>query len=149
MAVKLSITIQCHDMPRSRLDELCAELRRELHALASQQIPEYAVPDGERYGVTVEADTDDTATALEAIIPAHKAGASIDHNEHLCVYQTVAQHVENHPDLNDWASDEAREAAIATNEMWVLRWYPDTPVGFCSIAAPTLAQLLAFASKDR
>lgn len=51
----LVISVPVHDMDRGRLHELCEELRREIHVLASEQIPEYAPPEGERFGVTVEA----------------------------------------------------------------------------------------------
>jgi hypothetical protein len=31
--------------------------------------------------------------------------------------------------------------------VWILHWYPDTPVAFCSIAGATLASCLEFAKK--
>ena len=53
------LTIPVHDMDRGRLHELCSELRREVHVLASQQIPEYAPPEGARFGVAVYAKGSD------------------------------------------------------------------------------------------
>ncbi len=47
----------------------------------------------------------------------------------------------------DWENKEAEARAIAADEIWTLQWYPNTPVGFNSIAAPTLEELLAFASR--
>lgn len=41
-----------------------------------------------------------------------------------------------------WPSTEARQRAIDANDVWTARWYPQTPVGFCDAAAPTLAELL-------
>ena len=37
-----------------------------------------------------------------------------------------------------WPSEDARERAIQTNELWELHWYPRTPVSFCYVCAPTL-----------
>jgi len=45
----------------------------------------------------------------------------------------------------DWKDDESKARAIATDEIWTLRWYPNTPIGSYSVAAPTLEELLAFA----
>lgn len=55
-------------------------------------------------------------------------------------YQTVREFVESTPEEQqpDWVSDEERELAIQGNSMWVLHWYPDTPVGSYSLAASTL-----------
>jgi hypothetical protein len=35
------------------------------------------------------------------------------------------------------------QRAIATDELWTMQWYPETPVGFCVLHASTLAALLA------
>jgi hypothetical protein len=32
-----------------------------------------------------------------------------------------------------------KEKAIATNKVWEIHWYPETPVGFCSVLASTLS----------
>lgn len=66
---------------------------------------------------------------------------SIEHNEHAALYMTVAEYEANHPDLFDWVSDEDRVAALAANELWAFQWYPETPVGFCMVAAATAESL--------
>ena len=90
--------------------------------------------------------------ALVSLLPAHKCGLYIEHNAHLDVYQTVGERIEEWKDREssgpDWESEEAKARAIATNELWTIQWYPNTPVGFNWIAAPTLAELLTFASKQ-
>ena len=73
-------------------------------------------------------------------LPAHKASLSITHNPHLDLYQTVAEYIEdNH---NDFVSDEEYEESVMTGELWELRWYPETPVGFCTLMASSLPALL-------
>lgn len=42
----------------------------------------------------------------------------------------------------DWVSDDEREKGIATNSMWQLQWYPDTPIGSYTIAASSLTALV-------
>lgn len=84
--------------------------------------------------------------------PKHDASLHLTHNGHLSNYQTVAECVEHddhlHKDrcgLYDWVSEEQKAKAIETNDFWHLQWYPNTPVGFCSLAAADLDVLLAAA----
>tara|TARA_Y100000034_G_C6833073_1_gene376208 strand:+ start:921 stop:1187 length:267 start_codon:yes stop_codon:yes gene_type:complete len=78
---------------------------------------------------------------LLAVLPAHKAGLSLEHNQHKNVYEKAAQWIEEN-EWCDWENDEAKQKAIDTDEIWTLQWYPETPVGFCAVAAPTLADLI-------
>lgn len=58
-------------------------------------------------------------------------------------YTTVREMVERDlPFKKDWVSEEEKTKAIETNRMWTLQWYPDTPVGFYSVSASSLAVLL-------
>lgn len=57
-------------------------------------------------------------------------------------YMTVAQWLEDHDEQHEWVSPEEREKAVATNRMWALHWYPDTPIGFFCCAASSLSVLL-------
>ncbi len=79
-------------------------------------------------------------------LPPHKAGLSIEHNPHLNLYQSVADYIDK-DSPESWESLDHKARAIATNELWLLHWYPDTPVGFIKIAAPTLEELCSFAEK--
>ncbi len=82
--------------------------------------------------------------------PKHKAALYLTHNEHKSVYQTVENEIlEGRYDFCEWVSPEQREKAIATNEAWTLQWYPDTPVGFCALAAADLSVLLAAALAEQ
>lgn len=62
-------------------------------------------------------------------------------------YTTLAQMEQDWPN-EDWASDEERDRAIACNSHWQLQWYPETPVGSCSVSASSLPALLAAVPVD-
>lgn len=79
-------------------------------------------------------------------LPPHKCGLFLTHNEHRDYYEPVTKWIAEHE--YDWPSDEAKARALATDEVWVLQWYPETPIGFNLVAAPTLEELLAFANGD-
>jgi hypothetical protein len=83
-------------------------------------------------------------------LPEHKASLSITHNQHKDYYQTVDEYINNELDPYehyDFENKEQREKCVRTNEIWEMQWYPNTPVGFNSIAAPTLEELLDYASR--
>lgn len=77
-------------------------------------------------------------------LPKHQAALSIGHNEHKSYYETIEEYLEGN-DTDCWESKEHRGRAIATNSLWSMQWYPDTPVGFLRVYAPTLGELLSFA----
>ncbi len=82
--------------------------------------------------------------------PAHKCSLTLTHNDHKDMYETAEQWLAEQILLDGepfyaWKSEEARARAILTDEVWTLQWYPNTPIGFISIAAPTLDELEAFA----
>lgn len=73
---------------------------------------------------------------------------SIEHNPHAGNYETVAEHLDRgYGERFDFISVEERDAAIRTNELWVMQWYPSTPIGFKAIATATLEALLAEAAR--
>ena len=72
--------------------------------------------------------------------PAHKCELSLTHNEHRSNYETIEEW-EAHLGP-DWISDDERARAIHLDNLWVLQWYPETPVGFCLLAASSLESLL-------
>lgn len=75
--------------------------------------------------------------------PKHEASLHLTHNEHKAYYKTVAQAIEDGDHgMDEWVSEEQKQKAIATNECWTLQWYPDTPVGFCILAAADFDVLL-------
>lgn len=80
--------------------------------------------------------------------PLHKASLHLTHNDHLSVYKTVAEAIEAKDfGYMDWVSDEQKQKAVQINECWFIQWYPETPIGFCILAAADLDVLLAAASQ--
>src|SRR5271166_1215561 len=79
--------------------------------------------------------------------PEHKVGLYLTHNEHKCYYQTVEQYSAECDRDDDWISPEQRQKAIRQDSVWVLQWYPDTPVGFYRLLACDLSELLAAATE--
>lgn len=78
--------------------------------------------------------------------PKHEASLALTHNLHKDYYQTVAQSIElGDVDYQRWVSNEQRQKAIAADDCWTLHWYPDTPIGFITLAAADLDVLLAAA----
>lgn len=74
-------------------------------------------------------------------LPEHKAGLMIRHNDHKNVYETIEQY-ERGDSSDYWISEEERQKAIETDELWELQWYPETPVGFYMIYGSTLEAVL-------
>ena len=72
-------------------------------------------------------------------LPEHKCGLYLNHNEHRDVYETVEEYYE----AEDFISLEERNKSIAEDNVWVLQWYPNTPIGFNRIAASTLEAIEA------
>lgn len=89
------------------------------------------------------------AAVLEARLPAHAAGLMLEHNEHLVHYETLEQYLAQ-LDLapNEWAAPCERERCLAAGSIWVLWWYPHTPVGVCRLAGATLATVLTAAARS-
>lgn len=78
-------------------------------------------------------------------LPEHKCGLFLTHNEHKNYYETAADKIREWEETEwnpTWKDEDAKQRAIDTNEIWELQWYPDTPVGFCVVAAPTLEEVL-------
>lgn len=80
-------------------------------------------------------------------LPEHKAGLSLEHNEHRNYYESAEKRIADLGLAEDFESPESMRRAIETDSVWVLHWYPDTPVGFLRVAAPTLDELLDYAAR--
>lgn len=83
---------------------------------------------------------------VEDYLPRHKAGLSLEHNQHKNIYDTPQQWIEDNT-WCDWESEDAKKQAIALDSIWTLQWYPDTPVGFYALAGPTLGEVLRRANQ--
>lgn len=89
-------------------------------------------------------DASVACSQLLAAFPSHKAGLRLEHNQHRNYYEKAADWIAEN-EWCDWESEEAKQKAIKTDEIWTLQWSPETPIGFCGVAAPTLEDLLRIA----
>lgn len=92
----------------------------------------------------------DRARQVANALPAHKCELIITHNRHRSYYETARQWWESSKetdDASDWVSPEQFDKAMETDEVWILQWYPDTPVGFCTLYAADFASLVEAAEK--
>ena len=89
--------------------------------------------------------TGDHTPLGEDLFPPHKCGLFLTHNEHRDYYETVEEWIRKGGEHYHWESDEAMRRAIDTDECWAVQWYPETPISFHAVAAPTLSECLAFA----
>jgi len=83
------------------------------------------------------------------LLPPHKAGLFLEHNVHKNYYNTAKEAIFQQREQEigpHWKDEEAVQRAIETNEIWTLQWYPETSIGFCQVAAPTLQELLELAN---
>ncbi len=72
---------------------------------------------------------------------------SIEHNDHKIAYQPIDEYLyESEIGTEDMPPGEL-EKIVATDELWVIRWYPDTPNGYCIAAASTLERALEWATE--
>ena len=89
----------------------------------------------------------------ELNLPPHKCGLELSHNTHRNYYLTAKQWLEERESVDqdawEWANEEQKARAIATDEIWILHWYPHTPIGFEAYAAPTLKELLELANQPK
>ena len=80
---------------------------------------------------------------LEALLPSHKASLHLTHNEHKTNYESVEDYTEwMELDSSEWVSEKERKATIERDSIWVLQWYPDTPIGFHRLVASTLNAII-------
>jgi len=81
-----------------------------------------------------------------SLLPTHKCELTLTHNTHTSSYQTVAEwevdYQQHFGHLVQWVSEEQRAKAIATNEVWSIQWYPETPIGSYTLYACDLDVLL-------
>lgn len=75
---------------------------------------------------------------------------SLEHNEHKNYYDDIGDFI-NSLKYNDedFVSLEEKQRCIDTDEIWVLQYYPNTPVGYNLIIASTLDAILEQVQKDK
>lgn len=80
-------------------------------------------------------------------LPEH-IGLRIEHNPHRLDYEAIERWMEAcERDSTADITAEDRAEILLTGEVWVIRWYPHTPVGWCAVAAATLERALELANQ--
>jgi hypothetical protein len=84
---------------------------------------------------------------LRALLRGKHSSLSIEFNDFASNYLTAVEaEREGWFRFLDWASADERLRALATNSVWRVQWYPETPVGFHFVLASTLAAAVSAAS---
>lgn len=78
-------------------------------------------------------------------LPRHMS-LTIEHNPHRTMYESMDRFLQVY--TPDFADDVDRQKCIESNEIWLMTWRPDTPVGLCSVAASTFDGLMAMVEED-
>ena len=82
---------------------------------------------------------------LLKLLRGENVSLAIEFNSHAVNYMSARQAFEDGDfKLVRWPSDAERDKAIDTGSVWILHWYPETPVGFYVAGASSLANLLTF-----
>lgn len=88
-------------------------------------------------------------------LPKYKVSLHITHNRHKCYYETAEDYLARPEDIgaggfqvDEWVSREDYDAAIESDSIWEVQWYPETPVGFCVAYGSTLENALKAANRD-
>jgi hypothetical protein len=90
-------------------------------------------------------DVPGVESLLKGLLRGEFSELSISFNEHASSYLTVEKAIEyGDYERVQWISDGERAKAIELNSVWVLQWYPDTPIGSHTIGASTLTACLEF-----
>ena len=82
--------------------------------------------------------------------PAHEASLFITHNNHKLYYETVERALESGTyDRDDFPDEAEIQAAIKTDSVWTIQWYPLTPLGFCMRCAATFERAVEIAGGEK
>jgi hypothetical protein len=77
--------------------------------------------------------------------PKHKASMTIQHNDHKTYYIHIDDYIKQ--DEIQFQTEQDKLDCIKNDELWGITWYPDTPIGFYDIYAPTFEKLMEYAQK--
>lgn len=81
---------------------------------------------------------------IEQLITKHqpKGEVCVSYNPHKSCYETVIEHFMHTPYeiIN-------KEKCVENDVIWSIHLYPDTPIGFYCVAAPTLGECIEYMDK--
>ena len=72
-------------------------------------------------------------------------GLLVEHNPHKLEYSQLRAYLYDCQITEEDMPAGEMAKMLTTDELWVVRWYPDTPVGFHQVAASTFEAALEFA----
>lgn len=73
---------------------------------------------------------------------------SIEHNPHKLNYEKIDEYFRSlQLNITDHLSPDEYERCLLSDEIWMIQWYPDTPISFHWVFAPTFQECLAKANK--
>lgn len=83
---------------------------------------------------------DEFEQKLLSLLKGEYSSLMIEFNPFASSYETAEQANTwgNYWQSDEWVSAEDKQKAIASNRVWCLHWYPDTPVGFYRIFGSSL-----------
>lgn len=87
----------------------------------------------------------ETVKAFQDLLPEHKCGLFITHNEHRDYYITPFDHVRR----GDWLSEDEAFKSQETDELWEIQVYPATPIGSYKLAASSLESILEYLNETK
>jgi len=95
-------------------------------------------------------DIEQIERQLRGLLKGEYSQLILTFNDFASNYVTAKQWDEELSDAfhGDWVSEDEKQKALATNSVWTLQWYPDTPVGFFAIHASSLAAIFAHIADD-
>jgi hypothetical protein len=81
-------------------------------------------------------------------LPAHTV-LFIAHNAHKDDWISIREWCKQNErkDYFRWRSEESKQDAIATNELWTMQWSLNSPLPEHQIVAPSIDELLSFAAQ--
>lgn len=81
-------------------------------------------------------------------LPEHKCGLYLEHNAHRDYYEKTSEALSSL--LEDGLiNKEEHDEMLAADSIWSLQWYPETPISFWIVHAPSLETLLEKAAEIR
>ena len=84
--------------------------------------------------------TNDELTGLSYV------NMTIEHQPHATIYMPLQEYLAEEFAFD--ITDEDKAECIRTGHLWVIHWYPNTPVGFNCVGAPTLQRAIERAREE-
>jgi hypothetical protein len=81
-------------------------------------------------------------------LPKYRCSLTVRHNAHKGIYESVEAYINDVFQPEEWVSEADFHEALATDNLWHIHWYPDTPVGSCDAYGSTLENALKASTQE-